>query len=244
MFDIDLTTINRPFAKEDYDETGHFYLTDEGKRYVSITTLFKILDPFEEKPAWRGWIEYIRRQQNLEWEDAVEKSKEISKNSTDVGTEMHRLAECYLNKESTMCYEKSKFEKDPFELFTVLKKWLDDNIAIVHATECKMYSDDLEIAGTVDLVATLKTGEKVIIDFKNSRKPKTHAKMEESHYYEQICGYQKMWRFCTGENIKTGIVLVVSWDNKVKPYRINISDYDHSLYQWIAKFDEYKCLNN
>ena len=83
-----------------------------------------------------------------------------------------------------------------------------------------MYSDDLKLAGTVDTVVTLKTGERVIMDFKNSRKPKTPGKVKDAHYYEQMCAYGKMWEYCTKEKIENGIVLVVSWATDKKPITV------------------------
>ena len=244
MFDIDPIKITRPFAKEDHDETGHYYITKEGKRYTSITTIFKILDPFVGSENWNRWIEWISEENMVDWDEAVKISEQISKSSTDVGTSMHLHAEQYLSdKLRGGRYLFHGLEKDPYDLFLALKEWLDKNIAEVHATECKLYSDELEIAGTVDLVATLTTGEKVIIDFKNSRKPKTPSRIEQSHYYEQLVGYSKMWEYCTGESIDSGIVVVVSWDNKVRPFKINLEDYEDKFYDIMERYEKHKYFN-
>ena len=84
----------------------------------------------------------------------------------------------------------------------------------------------------------------MIIDFKNSRKPKTPGKIKDAHYYEQMCFYAKAWEFCTGEKIKNGIVLIVSWDNKVRPFKCKLEDHESNLMDFIIKYEEYKALND
>ncbi|WP_428323665.1 PD-(D/E)XK nuclease family protein [Nitrosopumilus sp.] len=230
--------IDRPFAKEDYDETGHYYLTDKGKRYPSITTIFKLIDPFEKTDGYEAFVTWAMNKNNIGRTEAIEWCKKYSKSSTDVGTALHKYAEDYLTTgELPQKVRPSGLEKEPYELFEVLKKWLDENLSEVNGTEFKLYSDELGLAGTVDVVAKLNDGTKVIIDFKNSRKPKTPKKCEDNHYFEQMCAYAKMWEFCTGEKIEYGIILVVSWDGKVRPFKVKLSDYESKLWNWAIKYE-------
>ena len=231
----------RPFAKEEHTENGHFYRTNDGNLYTSITTLFKILDP---KDWYVHWVNSEMKKQNITEEEAKKWCKNYSDESMIVGTRLHQMAELYLNNLEQKDIFNGKYEKNPSELFEVLKVWLDENIKEVHGTEFKLYSDELQLAGTVDLVARLKTGEMAIIDFKNSRKPKTPGKIKDAHYYEQMCAYSKMWEFCTGEKIEKGIVVVTSWDNKVRAFECNLADYESDLWQWIIKYEEHKALNS
>lgn len=233
-------SVLRPFAKEEHTEDGHYYRTNEGKLYPSITTIFKILDP---KDWYVHWVNSVMKKENLSQEDAEKRCKEIGDNSMAVGTALHFIAENYLNNMIEPYTLTDNFEKDPNELFQVLKPWLDENISEVHGTEFKLYSDEMQLAGTVDLVARLKTGEMAIIDFKNSRNPKTPGKIKDAHYYEQMCAYAKMWEFCTGEKIEKGIVVVVSWDNKVRAFPCELSEHESDLWGWILKYEEYKALN-
>lgn len=229
----------RPFAKSEHTKDGHFYRTQEGKLYPSITTIFGLLDP---KDWYPHWVTSIMKKEKLNEEDAKKWCKKNGDMSMQIGTELHHFAEHYLNNEE---YQSPLgLEKEPKELFVPLKKWLDENIEEVHGIEQKIYSDEMELAGTVDLIAKLKTSEMVIIDYKNSRKPKTPSKIKDSHYYEQMCAYAKMWEFCTGMKIETGIVLVVSWDDKVRAFKCKLADHESDLWTWILRYEEYKCLNN
>ncbi len=62
MFKHIPTNIVRPFAKTDHNELGHYYITDEGKRYPSITTMLKVLD----KKEWYGyWVTSVAKKMNI-----------------------------------------------------------------------------------------------------------------------------------------------------------------------------------
>ncbi len=231
--------IVRPFAKEEHTEDGHYYRTNEGKLYPSITTIFKLLDSQEWYPHW---VNSIMKKEDLTKDQAELRCKEIGRNSMNVGTALHRLAENYINNKNDEAYDSDGFEKDPHELFNILKPHLDEHIFNVHATEVKLYSDEMELAGTVDLVAEYD-GELSVIDYKNSRKPKTPSQVKQHNYFEQICAYAKMWEFCTGQKIKQGIVLVVSWDNKVRAFKVNLEEHEEALWDKLLEYENYKALN-
>ena len=215
--------ITRPFVKMLDTEKGHYYETDKGKIYPSITTMIHAFpNPGIER-----------------WKSNTPNHEEIGKSSMAVGTKLHELAENYLNNVTPSPYLDNTFEKNPTELFEVLKPHLDEHINNIHATETKLYSDSLELAGTVDLVAEYD-GELSIIDFKNSRKPKTPSYMKQSKYYEQGSAYSQMWKECTEMNVKQVVILVVSWDNKVRPFKVNVDEYMSSLWDMIIKFEYIK----
>jgi len=234
--------IVRPFAREEHTENGHYYRTEEGKLYPSVTTVFKLIDPAEEKPWYPRWINKLARENNCTYEEAILLAKKVGKGSTDVGTELHRLAEDYINNKEII-YEPenyiNNFEKNPIDLFNPLKTHLDGYIGTVHGTEAKIYSDDLEIAGTSDLVAEYD-GILSIIDYKNSRKPKSLSNLKESHYFEQICCYGKLWEYCTGQKIEQGVIIVIQWDGKVKPFKVILDEYENSLYTLLLKYEAIK----
>jgi len=231
--------IKRPFAKAEHTDEGHFYRTENGKLYPSITTIFKLVEPGESQDWYEHWIQSVMRKQGISKSEAVDWCKEYSESSMKVGTELHNLAELHLNNQIFLRTkeEMDKFEKNPMDLFHVLKKWLDENIEEVHGSEVKLYSDELEVAGTVDLVAVLKTGEKVIIDFKNSRNPKTPGKVKDSHYYEQATAYSIMVKECMNINIDKILIIVLSWDNKLRVFESTPDKHESDLWTWIIRYN-------
>lgn len=228
--------IIRPFAKAEHTEDGHFYRTHEGKLYPSITTVLKALDTKEWYPYW---VASVARKEGITEAEAEIRCKEIGDESMAVGNKLHAEAEVFLHN--------NMVERDPDDLFIQtlgdpLQYHLIDHVDNIHGTEKELYSDELGLAGTADLIAEYD-GVLSIIDFKNSRKPKTKSECKKKNYFEQICAYAKMWEYCTGQNIKQGIILVVSWDGNVKPFIVNIDDHEEALWDILVKYEQYKALN-
>mgnify|MGYP001573297470 FL=1 len=231
--------IVRPFVKEEHTENGHYYRTDKGDLYPSITTLFKLLDP---KDWYPHWVNSIAKKMNITEAEAEIECKRIGEASMKVGTALHLLAECHLKNLGDQCVnEVEKYDKDPNELFKPLKEHLDEHINNIHAIEAKLYHDEMRLAGTVDLIAEYD-GVLSVIDFKNSRKPKMPSDIKKSHYNEQVTAYAQMWEFCTKQKIEQGVILVISWDGKVRPFKVNIQDYISSLWDTLINYQTTEAL--
>ena len=113
----------------------------------------------------------------------------------------------------------------------------------VHGLEIPLYSDDLQLAGTADCIAEYD-GILSIVDFKNSRKPKIKSMCKSKNYFIQLCAYSKMWEFCTGQKIEQGVIIVISWDGKVTPFKIKIEDYELDFYKALVKIEQKQALNS
>ena len=229
--------IDRPFLETAHTEQGHFYKTESGKTYPSITTVLRVLDTKEWYPFW---VAKVARDEGINEAQAEIRCKEIGESSMMVGTELHKMAEEHLKDEDYT--SDNKFEIDILDLFNPLSEHLSDHVDKVHGLEIPIYSDDLELAGTADCIAEYD-GVLSIVDFKNSRKPKTKSQCKSKHYFIQLCAYGKMWEFCTGQKIEQGVILVISWDGKVKPFKIKLSDYEEDLYTALVKIEQKQALN-
>ena len=161
----------------------------------------------------------------------------------EMGNIVHKLAEEYLSNE-TVNEPSSKIEEiDPMDLFVPLSLHLMEHVDKVHGLEVPIYSDDLQLAGTADCVGEYD-GVLSIVDFKNSRKPKTKSQCKSKDYFIQLCAYGKMWEFCTGQKIEQGVILVISWDGKVKPFKVNLSEYEADLYKKLVLVEQKQALNS
>lgn len=228
--------ITRPFAHAEHTEDGHYYRTNEGKLYPSVTTVFKELD---DKSWYPYWVAKVMRDEGLNESDAEVRCKEIGDESMDVGNKLHAEAEVFL--------QNNIVEREPDDLFICtlgdpLQDHLIKHVDNIHGTEKELYSDEMGIAGTADLIAEYD-GVLSVIDFKNSRKPKSNSECKKKKYYEQVCAYGKMWEYCTGEKIEQGVVIVVSWDGKVNPFKVKLSDYEEDLWSDLIKYEQKKALN-
>lgn len=228
--------IVRPFAKTDHDETGHYYITDEGKRYPSITTVLKLLDTKEWYPHW---VASVARNEGITEKEAEVRCKEIGQESMDVGNKIHKMSEEYLNNETPTVHRDDSFIQ---ELFPKLASHLDSHVDNIYGLEKELYSDGLELAGTADCIAEYD-GVLSIIDFKNSRKPKTKSMCKSKDYFVQLCAYGKMWEFCTGQKIEQGVILVVQWDGNIVAHKINLDEHEVDLYKKLVLIEQKEALN-
>ena len=201
--------VNTPNLKTAHSDGKHFYSINE-RIYPSITT---ILHSFPN-PG----IEY--------WKANTPNWESIQNESMYVGTELHLLIENYLGNKITSSHN---------ELFQAIQPELD-KIDNIQASEVRLYEPDLFIAGTVDCIAEYE-GVPYIIDFKNSRKPKKPYMVKRSGYYEQLTAYSKMWKYCTGQTIDNGMILIANWDGSVSHFKIHIPDYEENLLMILENYN-------
>lgn len=191
--------IKTPEIETAHYDGKHFYSIN-GEKYPSITT---ILHSFPNKSieSWKA--------KTPNWE-------EIQKESFEVGTNLHSIIELYLKNVLDVNSIPDRFDKCPDspvctgELFYNLQDELY-SINNIRCQETRLYHKDLKVAGTVDCIAEYD-GELSIIDFKNSRKPKREKWIND--YKLQVAAYSKMFEYCTGEIIETGIILIANWDGR------------------------------
>lgn len=144
---------------------ARLYETPSGRAYPSVTTVTGLL----------------KRQFIQEWRAKVgeEEANKISSQASRRGTRVHSLCEDYLsNKEVTPNFL-------DLELWRTITPHLD-RINNIHALETKLFSDHLEVAGTVDCVAEFD-GKLSVIDFKTSKKVKSSDDIHD--YFMQCSAY-------------------------------------------------------
>lgn len=180
----DLETIN--------ESSGRRYVTPEGKKYPSITTVLSILSE-DSIREWRARV-------------GEEEANKISTRAANRGTAVHSIIEDYINNKED--YAK-KYMPNIIQDFRRVQDILDDRIGVVYAQEVPLYSDILGIAGRVDCIAEFD-GALSVIDFKTSRKAKKKEWIES--YFIQESFYAAAFYERTGIPIKQ-IVTIISVDN-------------------------------
>lgn len=148
-----------------------FYVTPEGNKYPSVTTILGAGD----KP----WL--------TEWRNRLgtEKAARETKRATDRGTAVHTIIERYLNNENNPTRDQ---KTDHISEFNSLRIRLN-NINHIIAQEVPLYSDLLKIGGRVDCVAEYE-GVLSIVDFKTSSGTKTIDMVQD--YFLQTTAYALM----------------------------------------------------
>jgi len=174
-------------------DSGRYYQTPSGVRYPSITTV----------------VGMMNKKAIMEWRKRVgeEEANRISSKAASRGTRVHSICEDYLN--NVDIYSK-KYSIIDLESFSRLRPIFDTNIDNIHIQETRLYSDYLEVAGTVDCVAEYN-GKLSIIDFKTALKPK--SKDYITNYFCQASAYAVMYEERTGIPVSQ-IVIIISVDDE------------------------------
>ncbi len=183
--------IHHDFPKLERDTSPdgtRVYKTPSGRAYPSVTTVTSLHNA-EGIAKWRARV-------------GAEEANRISSRASARGTRIHSLCEAYLRNE--VC-EPDIFDK---ELFGSITEWLGD-IDNIHALEDPLYSDYLQVAGTVDCIADFQ-GKISVIDFKTASKPKDRDDIY--NYFMQTAAYAVAFEERTG--IPVGrLVIIMAVEN-------------------------------
>ena len=201
-----------------------FYVTPEGEKYPSITT---VLSNRKKEGLW-------------EWRKRVgdEVANYISGKAAARGTKVHHMCEDYLNNVHLEWPDKwKKHEKHflPMCLFNQLKEKALCHINNIYAQEAGLYSDKYQVAGRVDCIADYK-GKLSIIDFKTSTKERTDDWNE--NYYIQGAAYAEMFGERTGIMLDQVVILVVTEDGTVQEFVKDKEKYLPMLEETVTEWSE------
>ena len=162
------TFIDHDFGKLERitnEDGSRVYQTPTGQKYPSVTAI----------------TSQYKMAQIMEWRRRVgeQTANAISSKASSRGTRIHTLCEHYLKE------NKADARADDKDMFTSMIPYLD-KIDNIRALETPLYSDHLQVAGTVDCVAEFR-GRLSIIDFKTSRRWKSADDIHD--YFMQTACY-------------------------------------------------------
>ena len=171
------------------DDGTRVYETPTGKKYPSVTTVTGLL----------------KKKAILEWRKKVgdEEANRIASTAARRGTRLHTLCEKHLLNENVSV---NMFDQ---EMWNSVKPHLSD-INNIYALESSLYSNHLEVAGTVDCIAEYK-GKLSVIDFKTSRRVKTRDDIHD--YFIQCSAYAVAFEEMTGNPVSR-LVVIMGVDNE------------------------------
>ena len=176
---------------ENIDGKRH-YVTPDGNKYISITTLLSNLS----KAGIQKWRERV----------GAEEANRISTKASRQGTGVHSICESYIKNEDGFLDGRMPNEVEMFQSIESLLDCIDD----VHCVEGALYSDELKLAGRTDLIAEFDN-QLAVIDYKTSRKIKT---WEMCHsYFMQGAFYAMAYEERTGIPINN-IVIIMAVENE------------------------------
>ena len=205
-----------PKLKRVTNEDGsRVYQTPTGNKYPSVTTVTGLL----------------KKQSIIEWRKRVGEAEanRISSTAANRGTRIHSLAEKYLLNEHVT---PNMFDFDMWNKF----KPILHNIDNIYALEQALYSDHLEVAGTVDCIAEYN-GRMSVIDFKTSKRIKHRDSIHD--YFMQCSAYAVAFEEMTKIPVPQLVILIAvddedplifvekrnTWINGFKDLRLEYKSY-------------------
>jgi len=168
-------------------DSGRYYKSPTGVLYPSVTTVTGLMN-----------VDSIKK-----WRKAVgeEAANAISSKAARRGTRIHSICEDYLNNK----LDTSKHSIIDLDNFNSLKEYMDEHIDNIHLQETRLYSDFLQMAGTVDCIAEY-AGRLSIIDFKTARKAKNRDYIQ--NYFCQATAYAIMYEELTGIPVPNIVIMI------------------------------------
>ncbi len=184
---------------------GRFYITPDGNKYPSITTVLSAQD----KP----WL--------TDWRNSLgeKKADKEMKRTASRGTAVHGMIEGFLKNDSNPT-EGHNFEH--IAEFNSVKLMLR-KIDMILLQEAALYSDTMKIAGRVDCVGIYNKIPS-IIDFKTSTTDKNESMIQD--YLLQTTGYALMFHELYDIQIDQ-VVIIMSVERGAVPlvFKRPIHDY-------------------
>jgi len=201
------------------------YLTPEGHKVPSVTTILDATKSEESKKAL------------MEWRNRVghKRAQEITTEAAGRGTRMHKFIEDYiktgiLNEPGSNPYsiQSQKMAKSIIEqgLCKVDEAW---------GVEVPLYFPKI-YAGTTDLCG-IHDGQEAIMDHKQSNKVKKREWIED--YFVQSAAYATAHNELYGTNIRKGVIFMCTADNQYLEFIVEGAEFDSYVDIWFRKLDEY-----
>ena len=204
-----------PDIPTEYHDGKRYYVTAQGNKYPSITTLLGNLSK-------QGIIEWRRRVGETE-------ANKISRQASSRGTRVHNICESYVKNQDGIL---DNALPDAIEMFNSIQPLLD-RIDNVHVIEGALYSNELGVAGRTDLIGEFD--EKLsVIDYKTSRKRK---KWDMCHgYFMQGAFYAHAYEELTGIPINDLVIIMAVESDKPLLFRETKDRWLEPLKQVITKY--------
>ena len=169
---------------------GRYYQRN-GEYYPSVTY---VLSFYPKGKFFEDWLKKVGYSADY-----------IVKKASEEGTQVHEMIEAYLNGEELKFLEHGRPMYNPniWQMFLRFVDFWEEYKPTLIEAEVHLFSDELKVAGTCDLVCEIN-GELWVIDFKTSNHLQTT-------YDLQTAMYAKCFEECFGKKVdRTGILWLKS----------------------------------
>lgn len=214
----------KPLSKENIDGSRK-YLTPDGEKLPSVTTILDATKSVESKKALNEWRNRIGHK----------KAQEITTEAAGRGTRMHKFIEDYiktgkLSESGSNPYSIQSHKMAQSIIYQGLSKCNE-----FWGTEVNLYYPQI-YAGTTDLVG-IHDGSEAIMDHKQTNKLKKREWIDD--YFIQLAAYAAAHNEVYGTNIRKGVIFMCTADNIYQEFIVEGSEFDSWTDRWFKKLEEY-----
>ena len=212
------------------ESTGkRLYVTPDGFKVPSVTTILDKTKPQEAREALANWRKAIGEQ----------KAQQITTEAASRGTRMHKYLEDYIKGEPLKESVSNPYAEQSLKMAKIVIEQGFSKVDEVWGSEVPLYFPEL-YAGTTDCCG-IHDGEEAILDFKQTNKPKKIEYIED--YFIQLTAYATAHNEVHGTNIRKGVILMCSKDYEYQEFILEPKDFDYWTERWCQRVSEYYRIN-
>ena len=204
-----------------------YYLGEE--KLPSVTTILSATKSEEVKAAIKNWQERV----------GFKEANRIKTEASSRGTSMHSYIEDYLRgRINESFFESNEQYKNMAK--EIIEKGVNNKLDEIYGMEETIYYPE-QYAGTADLIGIYQ-GKDVIIDFKQSNKPKKTDYIQD--YFLQLGAYTLAHDVVHGTKMKAGIILLCTKDILFQEFKIEGAELEMYQNLFMGRVKKFYEMNN
>jgi genome maintenance exonuclease 1 len=218
------------------EDGRRLYLTPDGKKLPSVTTILDRTKPEESKRALAEWKKRV----------GTEKAQQITTEAANRGTRMHTYLEHYVKTGQMQDRPSNPFAWASHAMANVVVDQGLHKVEEFWGVEIPLYFPGL-YAGTTD-GAGVHLGEEAILDYKQTNRPKREEWIDD--YKLQLVAYALAHNEVHGTRIRKGVVLMcvrpemddqhnITRPPQYQEFVLEPRDFDHWEQQWWQRLEQY-----
>lgn len=206
-------------------EVGRRYLSPDGEKLPSVTTILEATKSEESKQALNEWRKRV----------GFAKAKEITAEAAGRGTRMHKFIEDYIKTGIISDPGSNPYSKQSHGMAEAIIQNGLVKCNELWGTEVSLYFPKV-YAGTTDLVG-MHDGSPAIMDHKQTNKLKKREWIED--YFVQLVAYALAHNELYQTNIRKGVIFMCTADTIYQEFILEGSEFDNYTNKWYSKLESY-----
>jgi genome maintenance exonuclease 1 len=230
---------NYPIINRENVNGSRRYVTPDGRKLPSVTTILDRTKSEESRQALANWKKRVGEQQ----------AQQITTEAASRGTRMHKYLEDYIKNGVVTEPGSNPYSKQSHKMaLTVIDQGLK-NVSEIWGVEVPLYYPGL-YAGTTDGCG-IHLNDQSILDYKQTNKPKKVEWIED--YFTQLVAYALAHNEIHDSNIQKGVVLMCVKPPEIEPgiwgepqyqeFILSPTDFTYWENRWWDRVAEYYAKN-